>query len=374
MSTTDATATTIPAPETPRTILIVIDTPDPDNLAQIAATRKLFPNAIIHAMVTGRPVAFDATKEVPIWKYDVKHSRAAQLVSAARVRAFVKRCGLPEVRVFDGGIAPRTLVPHWVHFEDYEGFRDVSAVKALCEPKLEPLHDLIEALMGVEAFSIAVGGPMTGLMQLFQQAPSLIAKVTVITAMFATWGEVNLMDLGSGPRGAVQFNAACDPVAANYILKGLPKTCRLILMPTEVTRVQEIGFLDPDKLTAALRDTEERTGDVARELNKLYHVWYENAVKPRQKPNKDGVVTELIWIHDLVAALALDPKLLEEIYDVVPIEIGNVTHAPCEPEKEWGTVKMAQVEPGREVNTFAAKALKPGGAAQYLAALRWLFA
>ncbi len=378
MSTTDATATTIPAPaaEKPQVIVAVVDAPDPDNFAQIAATRKLFPDAIIHVMVTGRPVAFDAPMGEPNWMYDVEDSRAVQIISAARIKAFVKRCGLPNVRVFDGGIAPRTLVPHALHFADYYKFGDVDPVSAIRHPQMEPLCNLIKTLMEVERFSISVGGPMTGLMQLFQHAPALAHRVDVITAMFATFGGVQMMDLGSGPRGAVQFNVACDPVAANYILTGMPKTCRTILMTTDVTRVAAIGFMDPDELNVALCDENERTGNPARELLKLYRIWHENAVKPRQVKEKEktGTITEKLWIHDLVAALALNPELLDAIYDVIPVTIKNITHRPSESEKEWGTVTMAAANTASEATIFAARALKPGGAERYLAALRWLFA
>lgn len=324
-------------------------------------------------MVTGRPVAFDAPKGEPNWMYDIKHAQAVQLVSAARIKNFIKRCELPEVRVFDGGIAPRTLVPHNLHFADYYKFGDVDPIAATCEPQMEPLHALIKELMAVERFSIAVGGPMTGLMQLFQHCPALAHKVDVITAMFATLGKVKLMDLGSGPRGAVQFNVACDPIAANYILTGMPKTCRIMLMTTDVTRVAEIGFLTPDELTTALRDSEGRTGKAAQELLKLYHVWYENAVKPRQKPNADGVVTERIWIHDLVAALALDPELLNGIYEMIPVTVTNVVHRLVEAKKDWGTVTMQPFPIEADPSTFAARGLKPGGAEKYLQALHRLF-
>lgn len=359
-----------------KAVVAIVDAPDPDNFAQLVAIKRLLPGVLLHVMVTGRPVAFNASAHTPYWDYDDRASRMAQQMSATRIVEFLARCRIDDVNVYDGGIAPRTLVPHSLHFPDYYGFGDIDPLAAICNSQLRPLSELICELNKVDQFSVAVGGPMTGLRPLLEHEPSLVGKLNVITAMFATWGDVRLMQMGDELRGAVQFNVACDPVSANWVLTGLPPSCKLILMPTEVTRVEEIGFHNLEALERALQNSDGALSVSACELLKLYKVWYTSVIKPRQVAQlaKGLPVTERIWIHDLVAALALDTELCASIYDIVPIDILEVVHRPSDLAKDWGTVRMSELSPDRASNAYAAKTLKPGGAERYLAALRSIFA
>jgi len=346
-------------------IVAFIDAPDPDNFVMLIALARRHPEARLHVVLTGRPLKFDADRSHETWQWDVKSSRMAQEASALRIKNFLKHFGIDIVRVYDGGIAPRTLVPHWIHFQEYYRFLDADPLRALRHSELDPQEDLVHLILHEmdQGFSAVVGGPMTGLAQLIVRNPEVATRVNEVHAMFATWGHVDLMDLGGEPRGAKQFNVACDPQAAYQILMVL--TCPIYLMPTEVTRVQAIGFQNTQALRTVLPQN-----DGTDALLHLYALWYDAAVRPRQASNPE----ELIFIHDLVGAFSLDQDLRESIYRVGPITITSVPHLPAEAE-EWGTVLMGQgtracCEPGPR---YAATSLEPEGASHYIAELQRIF-
>jgi inosine-uridine nucleoside N-ribohydrolase len=344
-------------------ILAFIDAPDPDNFVQLLALIRLNPNAELAVVLTGRPVRFGATKDHKTWEWDYQSSRMAQEASAVRARNFLKNFGVSIVKVYDGGIAPRTLVPHWVHFAEYYKFLDVDPLQAIRHSELEPQEDLVKLILSYPEASVkvAVGGPMTGLRQVIERNPEIISRFKEVHCMFATWGNVALMQFDDKPRGALQFNVACDPLSSNFILMGLD--CPIYLMPTEVTRVKEIGFVNAQALREILPDNKG-----TRALYNLYALWYDAAVKPRQDKNPD----ELIFIHDVVAALSLDEPTRNAIYNVVPV---SIVSAPCLPSKaeigDWGKVEMKK---RKKVNSarprYAAVSLTEGGAAKYLETLR----
>jgi len=348
-----------------KNIVAFIDAPDPDNFVLLVALARLNPEADLHVVLTGRPLRFNARRDAANWDYDRQSSIMAQEASALRIKNFLRHFDLRIARVYDGGIAPRTLVPHWLHFADYYKFLDVDPLAAIRHSELDPQEDLIKAMLAMDECVVAVGGPMTGLYQVLVRNPAVVEKIKEVHAMFATWGTVQLMQFGDQPRGALQFNVACDPVAANYVLNGLG--CPIYLMPTEVTRVADIGFQNAVALREALPQN-----NGTRQLYQLYALWYDAAVKPRQDKNPN----ELIFIHDFVSALSLDPKLREAIYDVVPVQIDSVPYLPSD-AKDWGKLLMHQVESDTAPNPgprFAAKGLKPDGAALYLKTLAGIFA
>jgi len=342
----------------PQTILACIDAPDPDNFVMLIALARQYPEANLYVMLTGRPVRLNATRQHQLWEWDMQSSMMAQQASALRIKNFLRHFGVKVFQVFDGGIAPRTLVPHWIHFAEYYKFLDADPLQALRYSELEPQEDLIKILLRpeVENFAVVVGGPMTGLHQMLVRNPGLTPKISEVHAMFATWGEVQLMQMEDKPRGALQFNVACDPQSAYGVLKGL--SCPIYLMPSEVTRVAEIGFANAQKLRELLPDNAG-----TRALYHLYALWYDAAVKPRQDKNP----SELIFIHDLVSAFSCNAELRDRIYEVTPITIGRV---PCLPNEaaDWGKVEMAPTN--QPTNHFAARRLKPGGAEIYLQTLK----
>lgn len=366
----------------PKHILAFIDAPDPDNFVMLLALARRFPKSTLHVVLTGRPLRFGADKSHPLWDWDRDASQMAQQASAARAKNFMRHFRVKIPDIYDGGIAPRTLVPHWLHFADYYQFHDVDTLKAIRHNELEPIEDLIRQVLAWKDGSVAVvvGGPMTGLASMITRAPEVANKFREVHAMFATWGNVSLMDMGGAPRGAKQFNVACDPVAAYQVLTGL--SCPIYLMPTEVTRVGAIGFMNAQALGAALPKN-----DGVFALMNLYARWYDAAVLPRQNAqrNKGEEVTEAIFIHDVVGALSLDPSLRRRIYEVTPIEVVSIPISPFEgvtdaerdkyasdgkpvpADLHWGDLLMRPTAtPG---NRFAATALKPGGAKHYLRTL-----
>ncbi len=346
------------------TVLAFIDAPDPDNFVLLIAIAKLFPNATMHVILTGRPVRFKATREHQHWDYDRASSIMAQEASAARIKNFLRHFGVTVVRVYDGGIAPRTLVPHWLHFRDYYQFLDADPLAAIRYSDLDGQEEFVKALMLVDHCDVVVGGPMTGLAQLITRHPAIAPKIREVHAMFATWGNIQLMQLDTQkdapPRGALQFNVACDPVAAHQVLMGLD--CPIYLMPSEVTRDSRIGFQNAVELREALPQN-----NGSRQLHMLYAIWYDAAVAPRQAKNPE----EKIFIHDVVAALSLDPELRTQIYDVVPINIPSVPHLARD-AADWGKILMSETT--GSTKHFAAKGLKPDGAKVYLDTLRRVFA
>jgi inosine-uridine nucleoside N-ribohydrolase len=344
-------------------ILAFVDAPDPDNFVQLLALAKLNPGAQLAVVLTGRPVRFGASKDHKTWEWDYESSRMAQEASALRAKNFLRHFGVDVVRIYDGGIAPRTLVPHWVHFAEYYKFNDVDPLAAIRHSELEPQEDLVKLILAQPEGSVkvAVGGPMTGLRQVLERNPEVASRLKEVHAMFATWGNVSLMEFGDAPRGAMQFNVACDPLSSNFVLMGLD--CPVYLMPTEVTRVAAIGFQNAQKLREALPANKG-----VNALYTLYALWYDAAVKPRQ--DKDP--NELIFIHDVVAALSLDETLRNAIYNVVPVDIVS---APCLPSKaeiaNWGKVEMKQREAADPARPrYAATGLTEAGAAKYLETLK----
>lgn len=341
-------------------IFAFIDAPDPDNLVMIIALYKLFPKSRINVVLTGRPIRFGADTTTKNWQWDMRSSIMAQQASAMRIKNFLKHFSVNHIDVFDGGIAPRTLVPHFVHFEEYYRFLDVDPLQAIRHSELLPQEELVKLMLSMDSYKVVIGGPMTGLYQTMVRNPDIAAKIEELHAMFATWGNVELMDFGDKPRGALQFNVACDPQAANFVLSGLD--CPVYLMPTEVTRVSEIGFQNVQKL----RESISSTSNGAEALYYLYLTWYDAAVKPRQEKNPN----EMIFIHDVVSAISLKATLREQIYETVPIEIESIPYLPSEKD-EWGKIIMKPTT--GDTNFYAAKALKKGGAKKYLNTLKKIF-
>lgn len=347
-----------------QTIVAFIDAPDPDNFVQLIALAKMNPEAKLHVVLTGRPVRFNATREHKNWQWDLESSRMAQEASAMRIKNFLRYFGINIARVFDGGIAPRTLVPHWIHFQEYYKFLDVDPLAAIRHSELENQELLAELLLEApeSSLTIAVGGPMTGLHQLMVRCPEVVSRFKEVHAMFATWGNVELMQFDDKPRGALQFNVACDPQAAHAVLLGLD--CPVYLMPTEVTRVKQIGFANAQALKDALP-----VNAGTKALYHLYALWYDAAVRPRQDKNPD----ELIFIHDVVAAFSLCESLRNAVYDVVPVKVTDVPYLPNQAD-DWGKVFMKKTRRSKTgLQRFAATGLKEGGAEVYLDKLAEIF-
>ena len=322
--------------------LIAMDSPDPDNLALAEMAMNLYGKENIYGvLLTGRPINFDATKETSIgdWNYD--HSRLALKASASRIKNFLRAYDADadddaHVDVFDGCVAPRTLVPHWVHFLDYYKFMDYDPLRAVAVPEMDGIEKLAKKIGG-EDFSVLVGGPMTGLATLLERFPPLANQVTSVHAMYGTLGEVKLMALGDKLRGAKQFNVACDPRAGKFVTEALD--CPIYFITSECTRDDAIGFETPSKLSELLEDTEGN-----RHLLGLYNIWFANAVEPRK---------ENLYIHDACAAISASEQG-EDVYDFSQMKITEFPTMPKD-EENWGTIEF---KPDDDSNIHVATRLK----------------
>jgi len=320
-----------------RKVLVAIDAPDPDNLALLRVAQTMFgADNILGVLLTGRPINFKATKETPIEEWDYNHSRTALLASAARLKNFLRGYGNgTSLEVFDGGIAPRTLVPHWLHFLDYYRFLDVDPLQAICVPELDSLEKLA-LILSEHNFDVLVGGPMTGLARLLQRFPELHNYITSVHAMYATLGNVDLMNFGDKPRGAKQFNVACDPFAGRYVTEALD--CPFYFVTSDCTRQDAIGFATPTMLRQHLADTPGN-----KRLVDLYTIWFANAVEPRK---------EIIYIHDVCSAVSASP-FRNEVYEFTPMRITSFPHLPGEKD-DWGKIEFV---PDANSNIHVATAL-----------------
>ena len=348
------------AKKTPKNIVACIDAPDPDNLVMLVALFKLFKGSRIHILLTGRPVKMKATKKHQTWEWEREGSIRAQEVSAQRVKNFLKHFGINHVRIFNGGIAPRTSVPHHVHFKEYYKFNDVDPLEAVVHSELEPQERLIH-LMLKGMWSVVIGAPMTGLYEILQRNPEVADHIEEIHAMYGTWGKTKLLQFEENKPRKKQFNLANDPNAGHAVLMGLD--CPIYLLPTEVTRVPEIGFKTAQELWDHLP-----SNDRSRAIYQLYLYWFDAALYPSKELNPG----EKVYIHDLCCALSLDEKLRNEIYEFAPIDIESIPHL-INDRFSWGEINMKQSSKPSNPERYAGLEVTEKGKKKYLEVLYSIF-
>lgn len=357
-----------------RWLLIGADAVDPDNPIAVAGAGVLYPEDEIRLILTGRPCNESVTRNDPERRWynhaDPEMSRRLMIRNAARFETFAKSFGV-KLKVYDGGIAPRTLVPHWVHQDETIAFGDTPR-DAEKRSRLLPLDGLIEDILADPGpIRLLGGGPATGLRDLFVQGPELFPYVEFGATMFANWGPGSLMSLGGERTDYQQFNAAIDPISAWWFLTGMP--CPLLLVPTETTKQPGITFATIEALEAALPHTPR-----AKKIVDLYRVWWRIA----NLEKRGGII-----IYDLLPLIALDPELRERVLNVVPVEIVATTVLPYErisaadmakrategkklnPAARWGEIHLKQTT-GESNRLASLPELKPGGAEVYLDVLR----
>lgn len=332
--------------------LAIVDNTDPDNLACVLALANMtYTSNLLGVVVTGRAANFN--RNAPIDGVDQADSEFALKLNALRMRKFLDISGNQDVPVFAGRIAPYTIVPHQVHIDEQE-FQDLSKEElkellnldykkddlVLYSLGLSPLHKAHFLVASQDAqVDLIVGGPMTDVMWLMP--PSVpIEKIRSVHAQFGMFGfsETGLMEFGDKPRGKRQFNVACDPAAAHDVLMNLDAP--VFLYPSDVTRVDRIGFQDPDELESFLEKT-----PATRELVRIYRIAYEKMIEPRG---------EKIYLHDLAPVLGYlqwleenDPdksirersirKARQRFYARTQ---GKITHVPHEKHEKnrWGEI------------------------------------
>jgi len=329
-------------------LLIDADAVDPDNPVLTALAGLLFPEHKIRLLLSGRPVDETVTKEkfpkpCAEWFQEGNPARSRQLQvrNAARFVAFCERFGV-ELRVYDGGIAPKTLVPHWVHKDETVIFGDTPE-DAETNSRLRTRQELADEIMAAEnpVIYLITGGPETGNHLFFTEHPECMPFVQEEIGMLANWGAGSLMDLGGGRCTLQQFNVACDPIAARWSLIEAPWP--VLLVTTETTKQPDICFGSLDALRAALPDT-----DVAAAIVDLYKVWWDTA----NLANRGGII-----IYDLAPLFALDEILRDQIFQVTRVSIDQVT--------DKGEVYMTPTDV--MTNRWATQPeLQPDGAELYL--------
>lgn len=292
--------------------LVFADYVDPDNILAILASVQKERTAVV---LTGRLASPD--DNAPIDSGDFRHSVKLACGAAKWYRDFFTALGI-NLDLFYGGVAPKTLVPHRVHTKESDLFNGFDSATVYQFEGLSALKNLIEDSGGVR---ILLAGPATGVQYvfdyLFEFVPNLIDQVKEVHAMYGTWGDVELMNLGGDKsRGGKQFNVACHPSAGRWMLdmfKGVPT----YLYTTETTRVKEIGFANPQEM----RQKVGSSSIVSQAMLNQYDVWYRLAVKPRQEKNPN----ELLFTHDFCVSLYDDLSIYEWKQVDVVIDDDGVT-------------------------------------------------
>src|SRR3712207_449622 len=104
------------AEQSANNVVVVVDNIDPDNLAcAYAATGTALGLNTKAVIVTGRFAHSDPT--APVTQYDPEFSTRERLSATRRMAGFLARADR-DVPVFEGSIAPATVVPHDVHIPD----------------------------------------------------------------------------------------------------------------------------------------------------------------------------------------------------------------------------------------------------------------
>ena len=99
----------------PSHIVAFIDIPDPDNFVLLIVLGMLFRLAKIYVVITGRPVHPNPCKEIKTWEWDTAFSEAVLKVNAGRTKHLLETFRM-HAKLYHGGIAPTTPVPHLIHF------------------------------------------------------------------------------------------------------------------------------------------------------------------------------------------------------------------------------------------------------------------
>jgi len=333
--------------------LAIVDNTDPDNLACVLALANAQEKSqLLGVIVTGRAAHFD--RNASLEETSEVHSSFVTRLNAVRMQNFLHEAGHSDIPVFMGNIAPYTLVPHSVHIDERE-FGDYtpeqlhqaeeltySEKMGLAGNTMRAIEHLFKHLLKLgKQVDIIVGGSMTDLTILaYSTAPNVEPLIRSVHAQFGMFGfgEGGLMEFGDKPRGKRQFNVACDPDAAHQVLMNL--AAPVFLYPSDVTRVDSIGFSDPGELTLFLQDT-----PATRELVRIYGIAYERMIKPRG---------ERIYIHDLAPVLGYLQWMEQgrtfnpphgRFYEIKRAEITHVPHEAHEKDR-WGEIDI-KLEPDK---------------------------
>jgi hypothetical protein len=337
----------------------------------LAATSPRSGMNVIGVSIVGRPVA--ANREDPITSKDPRASAEIRKAGAAQFAGMLKRAGRGHIPVFEGLIAPYTVVPHNVHIDeiDQDFMRDRAAERLLAGGIAEAV-DLLATVEGPIHF--VCGGPLSDVAY-FMRDERLKSNLGLLTAQLGNFSSGEVKNFAGGRK---QFNAACDPQAAHKVLFEYPNA--VIMVPTEITRHPQLAFNDPeDLITSLLRPPAGKMDDsvIQLQLKSLDQGLYElkrayEGVFPVMMESRG----EPIYVHDihpailksyLLERLKNEPLILErDIWWAGPYALSRVavTAAPCEQaERErWGEIDIRfdeSAEPRRFVVIATMKAVFP---------------
>jgi inosine-uridine nucleoside N-ribohydrolase len=322
-------------------VLVLVDNVDPDNLACVlAATNPLFGLEVVGVMVSGRPAV--RGRDAGTDESAMLESRRVRRNNTRRMREFLDMAGRRTVPVFEGLIAPHTLVPHRIHIDEsvLVAERDRLFAGVRVDGNFIDPYELLLSLDG--PIHVIVGGPFTELAALTED-PEIVSRLGIVTAQLGMFGFGDVKTMGGGRR---QFNAACDPEAVHRVLSSYPG--HVYMAPTDITKMPTTGFDNPDELARH---------HMNRELVEVYRRAFPLMLEPRG---------ERIYLHDVHPVFMLAQLLGSgpEIYDIEPVTVSHVPHADEERER-WGEI---DVEIGRPsaFGRYVATGLDGG---QYLSSL-----
>jgi hypothetical protein len=294
-------------------VWVTVDIPDPDNKALVlAASSPRSGMNVVGVSVVGRPATDN--REAPITESDPYVSAAVRRSGAAQVAGMLQRAGRGRIPVFEGLIAPHTVVPHKVHIDELEQdlMRD-RTVERLLAGGIAEAADLLASLEGGVHF--VCGGPLSDVAY-FLKDRRLKDKFCTLTAQLGNFSSGEVEGFAGGRK---QFNAACDPVAAHEVLFQYPGA--VYMVPTEITRNPRLAFRDPEDLLVALLTPGEQQGLSSEELLKrqirsmdegLYEIW--NAYQ-RVFPVMMAPRGEQIYVHDVHPGIMMSYLLTEPYAD-----------------------------------------------------------
>lgn len=341
--------------------LAVVDNTNPDNMFQVLTLMSPHTD-LLGVVVTGRAAA--DSRDACLRDVSPVESEFRTILNAVRMRNFMDAAKPGhDVPVFAGNWAPETLVPHSVHVDELD-FGDLydGQLETIRWAKLRRLNTLgCLGLSGnlkraaaylasdeVSEFAMVVGGPMTDVAKLLQHG-AVREKTTEVHTQFGMcgFGERKLMEFGDTPRGKRQFNVACDVRAAHRVLTKFPGDIHLY--PSDVTRVDAIGFNGAGELAAALPDNR-----ATRRMVEIYDFAFREMIAPRGPHEK-------IWLHDAAPAIgyldmpqhrrAATGRAVEQVrgpYTERPVHIRHVPHREKE-RKQFGEIWLSFIEDPTEI-------------------------
>ena len=284
-------------------IVVFIDSPDPDNPALVAAILKhiLFTqkqqqqqevefHPHLKVVLTGRPVnlrtqkvsTLESPARQPWEEHNPMHAQMLLKDSAARIENYLNRSNidLSTVTLYDGGVAPCSPLSDQVHDWDFlfdrkdlvSGEEDdqgeilapqeysslVAEISALSESEREarltsilrpyPLIPLDELRKELEQETISeivvfLGGPATALVELFKgiKGSKLRRKVGGLFGMFGS------LQPGSATLFFNQFNVACDIEAAcELLVDNMFPRAKKYLVTTETAKDESLVLSSQD--------------------------------------------------------------------------------------------------------------------------------